>query len=240
LNSNYEKTLDKNFEKALNLCSRTHTHDELLKFLKDGNIPEKQYAALMITELNSKEDVKIFISNLINCDGKIREAVAQKFLDFTQNEKYCEYFTQYPQILAKATIDINANISRMVTEGLEKLVTYSDFGYSYAHELLGYIQDAYDELDKIIYKDKKYTINKQLFKLYWCLEGLKNYWTYTQTNEIKPILKRALEESEYTIREKVAQILVRMPKNDYNDIINVINNDENYYVKRILNEVISQ
>ena len=76
---NYEETLDKNFDKALELCSKDYSYDELIEFLKNGNIPEKQFAAIEIRELKSLEDAQIFISNLINCDGKIREAVAHKF-----------------------------------------------------------------------------------------------------------------------------------------------------------------
>ena len=79
MNSKYEKTLDENFDKALELCSNSYFYDDLIEFLKNGNIPEKQFAALEISELKNQEDAGIFLSNLINCDGKIREAVAQKF-----------------------------------------------------------------------------------------------------------------------------------------------------------------
>ncbi|MCR5266553.1 MAG: hypothetical protein K6E29_08195, partial [Cyanobacteria bacterium RUI128] len=118
MKSDYEKNLDENFDKALTLCSNSYLYDDLIEFLRNGNIPEKQFAALEISELKSQENAGIFLSNLINCDGKIREAVAQKFSEFVGEEKYREYFSQYPDILAKATIDINANISRMVIDGL--------------------------------------------------------------------------------------------------------------------------
>ena len=169
MNSKYEKTLDENFDKALELCSNSYFYDDLIEFLKNGNIPEKQFAALEISELKNQEDAGIFLSNLINCDGKIREAVAQKFSEFIQYFKYQEYFSKFPLILAKSTIDINANISRMVIDGLVYLKDFSEFGQSYTGQLLEYIKEAFDGLDKIIYKDKKYTINKQMFKLYWCL-----------------------------------------------------------------------
>ena len=81
----------------------------------------------------------------------------------------------------------------MVIEGLERLIDYSDFGYKYAEELCKYIEEAFSELDKIVYKDKKYTVNKQLFKLYWCLEGLKNYYIYLDREKLKNILNRVIE-----------------------------------------------
>ncbi|MCM1265671.1 MAG: hypothetical protein NC200_05675 [Candidatus Gastranaerophilales bacterium] len=236
MNSNYEETLDKNFDKALELCSNSYSNEELICFLKTGNIPEKQYAALEISELNSFDDAEIFLSNLINCDGKIREAVAQKFTELVLNETYREYFSKFPDILAKSTIDINANISRMVIDSLVLLKNFDDFGKQYAKALVVYIQESFDGLDKIVYKDKKYTINKQLFKLYWCLEGLNHYYQYVDINILEQILKRAMSLSEYTIREKAAQLLT---KSDLSErlpgLTEILKNDSNYYVRIIMN-----
>ena len=234
MKSDYEDTLDKNFEKALTLCSKSYSYENLIEFLKSGNIPEKQYAALVIEELKTPEDAEIFISNLINCDGKIREAVAQKFLELCEQEVYCDYFSDYPEILAKATIDINANISRMVIDGLSKMKDFKIFGEKYTDKLIRYIDEAFDGLDKIVFKDKKYTINKQLFKLYWCLEGLNNYSNYISASKLKKILKIALNRPEYTVREKVAQILKNLPENDFSELILKVKSDDNYYVRKIL------
>lgn len=233
MNANYEKTLNENFNKALNLCENSYSHSELLDFLKFGNIPEKQYASLMLSHLDSFEDAQVFISNLVNCDGKIREAVAQKLLEFSVKPEYCYYFSKFPEILTKGTIDINANISRMVIEALERLVGYSEFGIAYTKMIINYIQDSFNGLDKIIYKDKKYLINKQLFKLYWCLEVLKSYYIYIDKEILHSLLERALREDEYTIKEKVTQILVRMKNPYYNDLLEIVKNDDNYYVQRI-------
>lgn len=234
MNSNYERTLDENFEKALNLCSTPHSYDDLISLLKTGNIPEKQYAALMLEELKTKEDAHTFLSNLINCDGKIREAVAQKFLEFTDNPEYSKYFADYPDILAKSTIDINANISRMVIEGLEKLKDFKNFGEKYSENLVKYINEAFEGLDKIVFRDKKYTINKQLFKLYWCLEGLKDYYKYLDKDTLSDILKKSMAQTEYTVREKAAQIIKQLPKDEFEDLYKLAYADKNYYVKQIM------
>ena len=236
MKSDYEQTLDKNFNKALELCSENHTTEHLLRMLKDGNIAEKQYSALEINELRSQEDAEIFLSNLVNCDGKIREAVAQKLSEFAKVEEYRKYFTKYPKILAKSTIDINANISRMVIDSLIFMKDYKDFGTSYSKCLKDYIYEAFEGLDKIIYKDKKYTINKQLFKLYWCLEGLNNYINYLKEEELFCILKKTLEQNEYTVREKVAQIVVKLDSEEFDEIKNALKKDSNYYIQKILSE----
>ena len=146
----YESTLDENFNRAFELCSSEHNYELLIDLLKTGNIPEKQYSALFINELKSQEDAKIFISNLVNCDGKIREAVALKISEFIHIEQYREYFSNYPEIFAQSTIDINANISRIIIDSLVYLNDNPSFGGKYSKILQKYIQDAFDGLDKIV------------------------------------------------------------------------------------------
>ena len=228
----YESTLDENFNRAFELCSSEHNYELLIDLLKTGNIPEKQYSALFINELKSQEDAKIFISNLVNCDGKIREAVALKISEFIHIEQYREYFSNYPEIFAQSTIDINANISRIIIDSLVYLNDNPSFGGKYSKILQKYIQDAFDGLDKIIYRDKKYTINKQLFKLYWSLEGLYNYSQYIERSVLKDILEKTSNISEYTVREKAAKFL-RKYKNEpmFVNLISKFEQDENYYVK---------
>lgn len=234
MNSNYEKTLDENFDKALSLCLSDYSYSDLINFLKNGNIPEKQYAALTLDEIKSQDDALVFLSNLTGCDGKIREAVAQKFSEFVLNPVYRKYFSNYPEIFAKATIDINANISRMVIEGLSLMVEYEEFASEYTKKIIDYIKESFDGLDKIIYKDKKYTINKQLFKLYWCLEALSSYFKFTDENILYSILERSSKISEYTIREKTAQILSNIDSPKFKKLREHLSTDENYYVKKLL------
>ena len=42
LNTGFYENLDKNFEEALNLSMQDFSHEELIEFLKNGNIPQKQ------------------------------------------------------------------------------------------------------------------------------------------------------------------------------------------------------
>ncbi|MCD8377795.1 MAG: hypothetical protein LUB59_03300 [Candidatus Gastranaerophilales bacterium] len=237
MNSKYEETLDKNFDRALELCSNSYSYGDLIGFLKSGNIAEKQYAALEISELRTQEDAEIFLSNLINCDGKIREATAQKFLEFVKNKIYCGYFSKFPVILAKSTIDINANISRMVIDGLYYLKGNEEFADKYVKIILRFIDEAFQGLDKIVYKDKKYTINKQIFKLYWCLEGLNNFCDYVCADKLRVILGRAIDLSEYTVREKAAQLIMKNSSNQkFKYLVDRVTADENYYVRLCISQ----
>ena len=100
--------------------------------------------------------------------------------------------------------------------------------------MITFINEAFKELDSFIFRDKKYVINKQLFKLYWCLEALKLFVNELPIKTLKPILERASEEREYTIREKVAQIVILLDDECLQDLKLKLQNDENYYVRNAI------
>lgn len=236
MNTGFYENLDINFTQALNMVEKDLTHDDLIELLKNGNIPEKQIAALKLDNVFNPEEATILIDNLTGCDGKIREAVALKSYEIVKNnpDKTC-WFNQV-KTFADATIDINANICRLVIDTVEILSKHNtDFSKKYLEYLLNFIDETFIALDKIEFRDKKYVINKQLFKLYWCLEGLKIFATEIPDETLYPILKRVSLEREYTIREKAAQIVILLDANSYNDIINTLSKDENYYVRQALN-----
>ena len=230
MNECYENTLDENFNKALTLCSEFYTKEQLLCFLKDGNLPEKQFAALEIDSINTQEEADILMNNLTGCDGKIREAVAFKLRELI--DKHTNLFLNYPDIFANATIDINANICREIIDVLSYLKDDKSFSEQYLSKIILIINDALDTLNSFNFRDKKYTINKQLFKIYWCLEGINVFSAYIDEYILYSILSRCCNVQEYTIREKVALVL----KNNFNsdkllELKNRLKNDENYYVK---------
>ena len=229
LNTGYYKDFDTNFEQAYSLLEKNFSHEELLKLLKDGNIPEKQIATFMFDEVNTEEDAEALINNLTGCDGKIREAVALKIYQILSSSKECLKLFIYPKIFAQATIDINANICRLVVDSAKFLKANEEFAINYTDEIIKITKSALDELDKFIFRDKKYVINKQLFKLYWCLESLKNFYEFVDREELSTILEKCAQNSEYTIREKTAQ-LVRFV-GSFPDIEEQLKKDENYYVR---------
>ena len=77
----------------------------------------------------------------------------------------------------------------------------------------------------------KYVINKQLFKLYWCLETLKNFHSFVPNDILIPILQKCAAQKEYTIREKTAQIAILSPQ--FEIIKQQLANDSNYYVREV-------
>lgn len=227
------KSLDENFDFACELSEKEFTHQELLKMLEVGNIAERQIAALKFDKVENDVDALALMNNLTGCDGKIREAVALRINQLLTSNIEARAFFNYPLVFADATIDINANICRLVVDSAKLLKADAEFSKIYLERILEFIKQAFEELDKFIFRDKKYVINKQLFKLYWCLETLQNYYMEIDNTKLKQILEQGAAQSEYTIREKVAQI-VRLA-GGFEDLKNKLEQDENYYVRAIFN-----
>ena len=107
----------------------------------------------------------------------------------------------------------------------------AQFVSDYVDFLVSYTIEALDELDKFIFRDKKYVINKQLFKLYWCLESLKNFYDKVDFTTLESLLKRSIAQNEYTVREKAAQIIQKSGM--FIELKAKLMNDENYYVRAV-------
>lgn len=224
---------DTNFEQALKMSQKEFSHYELIALLREGNVAEKQIAALKLDGVNNLSDAEALINNLTGCDGKIREAVALKIHSLlTEKPEISELFN-FPEIFADASIDINPNVCRLVVESVQILKKTSAFSEIYLNKILEFTQNAFEELDKFIFRDKKYVINKQLFKLYWCLECLKLFVNDIDEDKLFSILERTSQEREYTIREKAAQILILLESEKFNSLKEKLMNDENYYVRNI-------
>ena len=231
LNTGFYKDLDTNFELALEMSQQDFSDETLINMLKTGNIPEKQIAALSLNSIKNEADAKVLVDNLTGCEGKIREAVALRInRAITEQPETAGYFNQ-AETFAKASIDINGNICRLVIDSVSFLIKNETFCEKYKSLILNYIQEAFEELDKFIFRDKKYVINKQLFKLYWSLEALKLFADKMNYSELYPIIKRSSEEREYTIREKAAQIIIILNTEKFSEILEQLKKDENYYVR---------
>lgn len=232
MNKGFYDNLDTNFEEALKMVERSFSHVECIELLKNGNIPQKQLAALRLDSINNLEEAKVLLFNLTGCDGKIREAVALKINQLlVKSPELINYFATNPDVFAKASIDINANICRLVIDSVGILKVNKCFSEQYLALILQYIQSTFEELDKFIFRDKKYIINKQLFKLYWCLEALRFFASDVQDEEIYKILERCSQEREYTIREQTAKILAVLKSPCFDKIKIGLKSDENYYVR---------
>ncbi len=230
---NLNTNLDKNFAEACNLCDKTFSHEELLKLLREGTVAEKQIAALKFDFVKTEEDAIALLSNLTGCDGKIREAAALTINRIIKEDiSAAKIFAGISsEVFSNATIDINGNICRIIVDTANILKQYKIFRDDYTKYIINYAKEALSELDKFIFRDKKYVINKQLFKLYWCLETLINFAQYANNHDLEEILAKSAAQKEYTIREKTAEIIKQ--NNIMPNLINKLTNDDNYYVRAV-------
>ena len=235
MNNSYYETLDENFTQALNLYEADYSHEQLLEFLQSGNIVQKRISALRLETINSIEDAQILVSNLVGQDGKIREAVSLRLNEFMSNPDLISYF-QTPEnykIFLAAIIDINANICRNVISAISNLKNNQEFCNLFCKHLVDLSFDLLDKIEKFDFQDGKYKVNKEVFKLYWCLETIYEFWDKVAFDDIKQIILRSKNIEEYTIREKAAKILTRcFDDEDLEKARTELKNDRNYYVRR--------
>jgi len=235
LNNSYYETLDENFTQALNLYETDYTHSDLLEFLKNGNIVQKQIAALKLETIKSIEDAQILVSNLVGQDGKIREAVSLRLNEFMSTPELLPYFetAQNYKIFLAAIIDINANICRNVICAISNLKNNDTFLNQFCPELVKLSSELLDKIEKFDFQDGKYKVNKEVFKLYWCLETIYEFYDKINFIDLKQIILRAKNIQEYTIREKAAKILSRHFNDEELKLAQIeLKNDSNYYVRR--------
>ncbi len=235
MNNTYYETLDENFNKALELAEKSLTQDELISMMKNGNIAEKQIAALRLETITSKEEAQTLIDNLIGQDGKIREAVSLKINEFMSTPSLLHFFenTKSYDIFLEAIIDINANICRNIISAISNLKTNPVFCKYFTEKLAQKTLNLLDIIKDFDFQDGKYKVNKEVFKLYWCLETIYEFSDSIDFATLKKILLTAKNIDEYTIREKTAKILTKNFNDaDLEKARLELKNDKNYYVRR--------
>ncbi len=235
MNNSYYKTLDENFEQALNLYESNYSHEQLLDLLKSGNIVQKQISALRLETITSDSDAKILVSNLVGQDGKVREAVSLRLNEFMSDPNLICFF-QTPEnynIFLLAIIDINANICRNIISAVSNLKNNDKFCKIFGTNLVKLTLELLDKVEEFNFQDGKYKVNKEVFKLYWCLETIYEFYEKIEFSDLKTIILRSKNINEYTIREKAAKILSRgFTDRDLLLIQSELKNDPNYYVRR--------
>ena len=134
MNNSLTEKHKQDFNSALNIYSNEQSHESLINFLKTGSIAEKQAAVISLETINNKEEAEILMSNLTNCDGKIREAVSFRLKEFVPLN--LEFYTTFAQIFLDAIIDINGNICRNTIDAIKALKISKDFVQEFCEGLV--------------------------------------------------------------------------------------------------------
>lgn len=222
------------FNNAVELFEREFSHADLVNLLQNGNVVEKQFATLNLKDLNNESEAHLLISHLVGVDGKIREAVAFKLVEFIKVKPELFLNVENFDYFVNGTIDIDGNVCRKVIEASIYLKYSEEFSKYYAEGLNNIIETALDEISKFTFRDKKYKINKQIFKIYWCLEATKYFYEFLPSDKLKNILAECSKLSEYTVREKCAEIIKHLDLDEeLSKIMYLLEHDENYYVRKV-------
>ena len=223
LNRKYKE----DFNRALNIYENDYSHKDLINFIENGSVVEKQISILKLDKINSKKEADILISNLTGCDGKIREAVSFRLKEFTSENP--QYYIEYRDIFLNAIVDINGNICRNTISALRALKPFEEFNKKFCSDLCFLTLILARKVKDFDIQEGKYKVNKEIFKLYWYLETIYEFAEFIETDILEDILKTSKEVKEYTIREKTAKILSKI--NKFSSIREELKNDENYYVR---------
>mgnify|MGYP002680259188 FL=1 len=232
MNNSLTEKHKQDFNSALNIYSNPQTHESLINLLQIGSIAEKQAAAISLEMINNKKEAKILMSNLTNCDGKIREAASFRLREFVPQNP--EFYTDFAQIFLDAIIDINGNICRNTIDAIRTLKTSKEFVQEFCEELVTRTVAIIPPIKAFDIQEGKYKINKEVFKLYWYLETISEFSEFIRHEDLLKILSDTKEIGDYTIREKTAKILSKLESyNEFDSLRQELKQDQNYYVRRV-------
>lgn len=208
------------------------SQDELYDRLKHGTIAEKQLSCVRIESCGNAEQAEILMNNLTGIDGKVRETVSFKLKTFVAARPELFLRQDFYDIFLDAIIDINGNICRNIICALEPLTSDSTFCEYFIENVIQRALAVTSTIENFEYKDRKYVTNKEVFKLYWYLETL-GIFSEIPAEELFPLLERTSKIEEYTIREKTARLLSKLPP-EMAEKLDGLNFDNNFYVNLAL------
>ena len=103
----------------------------------------------------------------------------------------------------------------------------------FINELVKRTFDLANQVKDFKFEEGKYKINKEVFKLYWYLETIYEFFNLIKDEDLIKIIAITKNIEEYTIREKSAKILTNNLKNDkLKEFKKELQGDKNYYVRR--------
>lgn len=233
---NYTEENISNFDECFKFFEQELSHKELYASLRDGNIAEKQLSCVRIEHCDNAEEAGILMDNLTGIDGKVRETVSFKLKTFVAARPELFSRQEFYDIFLDAIIDINGNICRNIICALEPLTSDCHFCEYFIENVMQRALIVTEKIENFEYKDRKYVTNKEVFKLYWYLEVL-GIFNELPAEKIFALLERTSKIEEYTIREKTARLLLKLPV-EYK--LDGLNFDNNFYVNLALNQRFTQ
>ncbi len=198
----------------------------------------KPLAFINIDEIKNDAEADLIMFHLTNHQSPTREACAHCILnaegiDFIKSQSHIE-------TLEDAICDINPNVCRAIISLISSNKRLAELIMPVNIKRIKKLLDDFKIYEKEfgacisnkMRNRKNHAKNKKLFNLYWCLEALGETLDANcpYIDEIIEICSVTAYFLDYTIREKTAKILVKIP-NAPKELLQKLKNDENFYVK---------
>lgn len=214
---------------CFNYIDYNFSYNEIIENLKSEQTDDfiKIFSILNLDGINSIDDAHIIFNHLTNHPTPIREALSYKLEELFE-EKYFDNFIK--EKILDAIVDINPNVSRSVCFLISKSALLQE---SLEENIIFKIKNILNdikEFDEQKSNEKNHAKNKKLFSLYWLLEALSLCLSEKYTSFVLDILSFTITFCDYTIREKTAKILAKIP-NAPIDLLQIAKSDINFYVK---------
>lgn len=224
----------------INELDKNYSKEEIINNLKSEEIDDfvKIFSIIHLDKTENQSEFNILINNLTNHSTPIREITAHKLDEINNynNEFFIDDFSLLK--ILDAITDINPNVSRimcniiqnnnLLKEKIEEKIINNIF--KLLEEIKEYKNTNDDFYNNSKRNTKSHAKNKKLFSLYWYLESLSCCLSQKYNSKVLEILKETINFYDYTIREKTAKILAKIP-NPPIDLLQKTKLDQNFYVK---------
>ena len=229
---------EKKIDEAINHFENA-TDEQLFEFLDGDDDVLKQIAVLKLEKVSSSDEVDKILNTLTDHPSETREYCSFLVNRLLKNKEFRQYFSSEKAFsnIERAVFDVNPKVCRKVIEVLPYFVQLDELYPTM-------IKNCFDliELLQEKNKEKNYLYNKKSFHLYWHVFALgytlKEDLFQKYENDLINLLNALLEFKEYTLREKGAYLVKELMKfsNDerLKSLLDTYTNDENFYVKEIL------
>lgn len=229
----YENNI-KMLNHAIECCNEPLSHEDLINELASDNDIKKQLCIIEIKELKSQHEADLLVYNLTEKSTPVRELTSYKILELIKNPDYSGFF-QSNKILDTFTLaitDINPAISRNTTE-IIKYIKNTDY---LAKNIINALNITLNSMQDIK-QNHSYIANKKNFNLYWNLEALTVLADKIEVDEdIISIIETTYKSNDYTVREKTAKLISYLKSEYFNNITEILKNDDNIYVRKYFSD----
>ena len=231
--------MENNSDNAYTYIKKNYTNKEIKQILSGDKDLEKIAVLLNLKTIDEDKTAKLIIKNLVNQSGPVREASAYILSNLIK--VYKSFFQDKDTLntINLALNDVNPNVVRFMLETIK----YIDNKEYIFDKLIINIQKIYKDIANKPRRGKtqEHIFTKKCFKIYWSLESIKKiiyeksdiiYDVNTRKESFFNLLKLLYSIDEYTIREKIAQIISMLPKEEVKNLGIELEKDKNYFVRR--------